>query len=215
MTDRRISLTLVLHNHQPVGNFGFVFEDNYQTGLRAHARRPGATSRRAAGPALHRTAARLVQGRTSPRPSSACAALVERGQVEVLGGGYYEPVLASLREHDRVGPARRAWPTRSRRSSGSDPTAPGWPSASGSRTCPRPWPRPATSYTIVDDAHFRAAAIPRRAALGPLLDRRPGLSAARLRLRAGPALSHPLPAGRGGHRVPARARHRGRRRWSA
>jgi len=30
MNDRRISLTLVLHNHQPVGNFGFVFEDNYQ-----------------------------------------------------------------------------------------------------------------------------------------------------------------------------------------
>ena len=29
MTEQ-ISLTLVLHNHQPVGNFGFVFEECYQ-----------------------------------------------------------------------------------------------------------------------------------------------------------------------------------------
>ena len=39
-------------------------------------------------------------------------ALVERGQVEILGGGFYEPVLASLPERDRIGQlprmARRA-----------------------------------------------------------------------------------------------------------
>ncbi len=30
-------------------------------------------------------------------------ALVARGQIEILGGGYYEPVLASLPERDRIG----------------------------------------------------------------------------------------------------------------
>src|SRR5829696_1670026 len=29
--------------------------------------------------------------------------LVDRDQIEILGGGYFEPVLASLPEHDRVG----------------------------------------------------------------------------------------------------------------
>jgi alpha-amylase/alpha-mannosidase (GH57 family) len=27
---RRISLSLVLHNHQPVGNFGWVFQESYE-----------------------------------------------------------------------------------------------------------------------------------------------------------------------------------------
>ena len=47
-------------------------------------------------------------------------------------------------------------------------------------------------------------------ALGPLLHRRPGLRLIVSRHRAGPALPHPLPAGRRGHRLPARARHAGR-----
>src|ERR1044071_8102156 len=34
-------------------------------------------------------------------------ALVDRGQIEILGGGYYEPVLASLPQRDRVGQLRR------------------------------------------------------------------------------------------------------------
>ena len=49
-------------------------------------------------------------------------ALVERGQVEILGGGYYEPVLASLPGARPDRPARRAWPTRSRRLFGRRPT---------------------------------------------------------------------------------------------
>ena len=67
MTERRIALTLVLHNHQPVGNFGFVFEDNYQKAygpmLDALERHPGVRL------GLHYTgpAARLVQGRSARR----------------------------------------------------------------------------------------------------------------------------------------------------
>ena len=42
---RRITLTLVLHNHQPVGNFGFVLEETYQKAyapmLDALERHPG------------------------------------------------------------------------------------------------------------------------------------------------------------------------------
>ena len=52
---------------------------------------------------------------------------------------------------------------------------------------------------------------PGSGALGSLLDRRPGPAPARLRDRAGPALSDPVPRGRRGHRLPARPRHRGRR----
>ena len=106
MNDRRISLTLVLHNHQPVGNFGFVFEDNYKKAyepmLDALERHPGVRL------GLHYTGPLLDWFKASrPEAIERLRALVERGQVEVLGGGYYEPVLASLREDDRVGQLTR------------------------------------------------------------------------------------------------------------
>jgi len=106
MNDRRISLTLVLHNHQPVGNFGFVLEDNYQKAygpmLDALERHPGVRlGLHYTGPLLDWFKDHKVEAIDRLR------ILVERGQVEMLGGGYYEPVLASLREADRVGQLER------------------------------------------------------------------------------------------------------------
>ncbi len=158
MTDRRISLTLVLHNHQPVGNFGFVLEDNfraaYQPMLAALERHPGVRL------GLHYTGP-LLDWFKAYRPDALerLRALIERGQVEILGGGYYEPVLASLPEADRVGQlTRMADELESlfgRRPQGAwlaervwEPDVPTSLAAAGYR------------YTIVDDAHFRAAAIP-------------------------------------------------------
>ena len=66
-------------------------------------------------------------------------------------------------------------------------------------------------WTIVDDAHLRAASIPDEATLGPLLHRRPGQPRSRLRDRAGPPPPDPVPRGRRGHRLPARPRDRRRR----
>ena len=99
----RISLALTLHNHQPVGNFGWViaevFEQAYQPMVEALERHPGVRL------SLHYTgpAARAGSGPSGPSSSTASRALVERDQVEILGGGWYEPVLAALPERDRVG----------------------------------------------------------------------------------------------------------------
>ncbi len=165
MTERRISLTLVLHNHQPVGNFGFVFDDTwnkaYAPMLDALERHPGVRL------GLHYTGP-LLDWFKSDKPEGVerLRALVARDQVEVLGGGYYEPVLASLPEDDRVGQlvkmadeieelvgqrpagawlAERVW----------EPDIPVALAVAGYR------------FTIVDDAHFRAAAIPQERHWGP------------------------------------------------
>ena len=158
MTDRRISLTLVLHNHQPVGNFGFVLEDNfraaYQPMLAALERHPRVRL------GLHYTGPLLDWFKAyRPEALDRLRALIGRGQVEILGGGYYEPVLASLPEADRVGQlTRMADELESlfgRRPQGAwlaervwEPDVPTSLAAAGYQ------------YTIVDDAHFRAAAIP-------------------------------------------------------
>ena len=131
------------------------------------------------------TRASACRSTTRARCSSGCApsarssstgsrALVARGQVEILGGGYYEPVLASLPERDRVGQLR-GWRDELEALFGPPADAArGSPSASGSRTCRPRWPRPATTGRSSTTPHFRAAAIPEEDLWGAVHDRGPG-----------------------------------------
>ena len=162
---RGISLALAIHNHQPVGNFGWVFaevfEQAYEPMLEALERHPGVRL------SLHYTGP-LLEWLRAERPDfiDRLRALVARDQVEILGGGYYEPVLASLPERDRIGQlgrmARRARALFGRRPRGAwlaervwEPDLPTSLVAAG------------YDWTILDDAHFRAAAIPEEDLWGP------------------------------------------------
>ncbi len=161
----RISLALALHNHQPVGNFGWVFaevfEQAYLPMIDAVERHPGVRL------SLHYTGP-LLDWLVAERPDAIARlrALVDRGQVEILGGGYYEPVLASLPERDRIGQLRRM-SDRLETLFGRRPR--------GAWLAERVWePDLPTSlaasdyeWTILDDAHFRAAAIPEEDLWGP------------------------------------------------
>jgi len=93
----RISLALTLHNHQPIGNFGWVFEEVFRQAYAPMVDALGRHPKVRVG--LHYTGP-LLEWLRAEQPGfvSDLRALVERGQVEVLGGGLYEPVLASLPE---------------------------------------------------------------------------------------------------------------------
>ncbi|HEX5239611.1 MAG TPA: 4-alpha-glucanotransferase, partial [Candidatus Limnocylindrales bacterium] len=98
----RIALALVLHNHQPVGNFGWVIEDVFEHAyapmLAALERHPRIrVGLHYSGPLL----AWLADQRPDFLPR--VRALVERGQVEVLGGGLAEPILPAIPARDRLG----------------------------------------------------------------------------------------------------------------
>ncbi|HJW22511.1 MAG TPA: alpha-amylase/4-alpha-glucanotransferase domain-containing protein [Candidatus Limnocylindrales bacterium] len=161
----RISLSLVLHNHQPVGNFGWVFGEvyakAYEPMVAAIERHPGLHL------GLHYTGP-LLEWLRAERPEfiARLRALVDNGQVEILGGGLYEPVLASLPERDRIGQLERM-AVAIEAAFGRRPT--------GAWLAERVWePDIPTSlvaagyrYTILDDAHFRAAAIAEDAMWGP------------------------------------------------
>ena len=101
MTDK-VSLLLGVHAHQPIGNFPQVLED-------AHARcyRPFLQT-------LHRYPefrfAMHVSGwlleflfARFPEDMALLREMVERGQVEMFGGGDMEPVLAVIPSRDRTG----------------------------------------------------------------------------------------------------------------
>ena len=94
-----------IHNHQPVGNFEHVveaaFDDCYRPLLEALAGHPGFRF------ALHFSGPLWEHMEKRQR---ACWDLVRelaaRGQVELLGGGFYEPVLSLIPEEDRIGQVR-------------------------------------------------------------------------------------------------------------
>lgn len=98
----RTPVLFVLHNHQPVGNLPWVTEDCYRTAylpfLDVLERHPGIRM------GLHFTGP-LFEWLQTTRPDylARVRRLVEAGQVEVLGGGFYEPILPVIPARDRLG----------------------------------------------------------------------------------------------------------------
>jgi 4-alpha-glucanotransferase len=160
-----ISLALAIHNHQPVGNFGWVISEVFD-----HAYEPMVAALERHGHvklSLHYSGP-LLEWLREERPEfiDRLSALVAREQVEIIGGGYYEPVLASLPERDRIGQATRM-SQELEAIFGVRPI--------GAWLAERVWePDLPTSlvaagydWTILDDAHFRSAAIPEEDLWGP------------------------------------------------
>jgi 4-alpha-glucanotransferase len=152
-----VSFALVIHNHQPVGNFGWVIEDVYEHAysplLSALERHPGVRL------SLHYTGP-LLQWLASDRPEALdqIRALQDRNQIEILGGGYYEPILVTLPDRDRHGQLVRM-ADEVERLFGRRPT--------GAWLAERVW-EPSLAYdlaasgyrwTVLDDNHLRAASI--------------------------------------------------------
>jgi alpha-amylase len=96
---RPVQLLLVIHNHQPVGNFDHVFEEAceraYLPFLRTLLEFPAVRI------GLH-TSGCLWEWLEEHRMDygELVDELQGRGQVELLGGGMYEPILPVLSEHD-------------------------------------------------------------------------------------------------------------------
>ncbi|MDR7467298.1 MAG: DUF1926 domain-containing protein [Armatimonadota bacterium] len=153
----QVVFALAIHNHQPVGNFPHVFEEAYARSylplLRLLDRHPRIRL------ALHYSGPLLdwLQG-AHPEFFPLLRGLVRRGQVEVMTGGYYEPILVSIPERDQVGQIRKMT-TELERRFGARPR--------GLWLAERVWePHLAgtlaaagVEYTVVDDTHFLAAGL--------------------------------------------------------
>ncbi|HET9233042.1 MAG TPA: hypothetical protein VFP10_02750, partial [Candidatus Eisenbacteria bacterium] len=107
-----ITFLLVIHNHQPLGNFEHVLERVYDEAYAPFfdvlARHPGVKI------GAHHSGSLLAWlERAHPEYLERLRHLVERGQVELLTGGFHEPVLAAIPEDDRRGQIAKqtAWLT--------------------------------------------------------------------------------------------------------
>ncbi len=97
---------LAVHCHQPVGNFGWVLEEAYRTAylpfLEILEKHPKV-------PVVFHFSGTLLDWFEDRRPEflKRLRNLVRRGQVEFMGGGYYEPILPMVPEPDAVGQLSR------------------------------------------------------------------------------------------------------------
>jgi alpha-amylase len=97
-----VRFLLVLHNHQPVGNFDHVIEQAYQDSylpfLDVFERYESLRI------ALH-TSGPLMEWLDKHHGEyvDRLAALVAAGRIEIVGGAFYEPILTMLPSQDRIG----------------------------------------------------------------------------------------------------------------
>jgi len=154
----RLYLGIVLHDHQPVGNYPFVFErlyrDAYAPMLEALARHPGIRV------GLHNSGP-LFDWLDDAHPGYMrdLRALCDRGQVELLTGGYYEPVLAMIPDADKAGQIDKLSRFIEQRF-GQTPFGLWLSERVWEPGLPAPLARAGVRWTLVDDAHFRMAGIP-------------------------------------------------------
>ena len=102
MNNPQIQLCLVLHNHQPVGNFDGVFEEAYQDSYLPFLEvfepfKDLKISLHTSGPLM-----KWLET-THPDYLNRISQLVEAGRIEIVGGAFYEAILPMIPKRDRVG----------------------------------------------------------------------------------------------------------------
>lgn len=95
----KFRLAIGLHNHQPVGNFDHVFEEAHQQAYRPFlelfSRFPKISL------SLHQSGILWGwQEQHHPEYLEQVNGLVQAGRIELLTGGYYEPILTSIPQRD-------------------------------------------------------------------------------------------------------------------
>ncbi|OUT61546.1 MAG: alpha-amylase [Rhodopirellula sp. TMED11] len=152
-----VHLCLVLHNHQPVGNFDGVFEQAYQDSYLPfldvfEPYEKLAISLHTSGPLMTWLAER------HPEYLHRLRLLVEAGRVEIVGGPLSEPIMTMLPSRDRVGQIQ----TYSRwleQHLGVRPAGMWMPERVWESALTRDVVDAGMGYTILDDYHFRAAGL--------------------------------------------------------
>lgn len=150
-------LCLVLHNHQPIGNFDGVFEQAYQDSYLPflevfepydHLN----ISLHTSGPLMMWLADR------HPEYLARVRALVEVGRIEIIGGPQYEPILTMLPQRDRIGQIQ-AYSEWLEQNVGARPRGMWTPERVWESSLARDVVDAGIEYTVLDDFHFRAAGL--------------------------------------------------------
>ena len=152
-----IRLILALHNHQPIGNFDHVFEQAYQDSylpfLDLFSRYDSLKI------ALH-TSGSLMEWLDANHGDyvDRLAELVAADRLEIIGGAFFEPILANIPRRDRIGQIR-GYSQWLRRRLGATVRGMWLPERVWEQNFAGDLVDAGIEYTIVDDFHFRNAGL--------------------------------------------------------
>jgi 4-alpha-glucanotransferase len=159
--------TLIVHAHQPAGNFETVFEQCYQNSYNSFLSL--VEKHPAIRLAIHYSGPLLLWiEKNHPGYFARLRNLVSSGQIELIGGGFYEPILVSIPESDRIAQITRL-ADYLEKNFGKRPT--------GAWLAERVWEPQLPSclaaanvgYTLVDDLPFLAAGFQPDELYGPYI----------------------------------------------
>jgi len=150
-------LILTLHNHQPIGNFDGVFEgayaDSYAPFLDLLDEYPEI-------PVVLHNSGSLLEWMVQAHPEyvDRLRGLIARGQVEILGGPFYEPILACLPRRDRIG-QMNAYKSFLEQTLGATVRGMWVPERVWEQSFASDIAEAGIEYTLLDDTHFRNAGL--------------------------------------------------------
>ena len=154
---KKIKLALGIHNHQPVGNFDFVFEEAYQKAylpfLNLLARHPEIKV------AQHFTGV-LFEWllNRDPEFGTRLRKTVTSGQVEMMSGGYYEPILVNIPDKDKLGQIKKL-NDFVKENTGYVPRGLWLAERIWEPQLPKILAQTGAKYVVIDDSHFKAAGV--------------------------------------------------------
>ena len=173
---KKINFLFGIHNHQPVGNFEHVFEECFQNSylpfIEILERHPGIKiSLHYSGPLLE-----WIE-KNEPDFLDRIKALVEKRQVEMLGGGFYEPIFSILPERDVKGQIEMLTEFTKNRF-GYRPKGVWLAERVWDPSLPKAMAQKGIKYTVLDDTHFFYAGLEEKEAFGYYVTEREGYTVA-------------------------------------
>lgn len=151
----QVSLCLVLHNHQPIGNFDGVIEQAYQDSYLPfldvfEEYESLKLSLHTSGPLM------LWLEENHPEYIERLKLLVAASRIEILGGPFYEPILPMLPSRDRVGQIR-AYTDHLNNLFNTNVHGMWMPERVWESALAKDIARAGIEFTLLDDFHFKAA----------------------------------------------------------
>ena len=153
----KVSFALLIHSHQPVGNFDHVVEEAYQKSylpfLEAVERHPAIRL------SLHFSGSLLEWlEHHHPEYFGLLKKLVACAQLEMVGGGYYEPILPSIPDADKHAQIRKL-SEYLKKHFGTEPRGAWVAERVWEPGLARPLAEAGIQYVMLDDTHFLAAGL--------------------------------------------------------
>jgi hypothetical protein len=171
---KKLKFAFAIHNHQPIGNFEHVFEyaytHSYLPFLEVLERHPHFKI------TLHFSGILLEWIKNHhPETLDKIKALVKKNQVEMMTGGYYEPILCAIPDCDKIGQIQKLSEFLQEEFN-TNPVGMWLAERVWEPHLPKPISEAGVKYTIVDDSHFKYSGLTEEQLLGYFITEEQGHS---------------------------------------